>query len=352
MYHATINGGESPSASPERVRFVEPDLTQGASPKASGSGVVDPPSSSTAVRPWDLQFKAQSDRLIHLERAHAKAQEAVAKSSQVVQGVMENLSAARKELLEAQEEETRRNGELQAGQQELEALRQKVAEPPQGERNAKVAQVLQFLGGTSLSWEQVMALEELQSLVAPGDGAATAPAAGSGALEDPYATWYGGAGQPTGHAGTDPTGGGPSADGGGNSLPPEEPEDGGTPTPVPSPAQLEEPEEDELAGGADEDMPEEPMSGSHARSQSLPGGGRGKNRGRSPAKRAERVAKDSLKIKTDAKGKRGKAVDALRASFAKAAVRKGPVATEEGAEGGCSRPEDLSHRGQGSLAAV
>ena len=64
------------------------------------------------------------------------------------------------------------------------------------------------------------------------------------------------------------------------------------------------------------------------------------------------MAKDSLKIKTDAKGKRGKAVDALRASFAKAAVRKGPGATEEGAEGGCSHAADLSHRGQGSVAAV
>ena len=114
----------------------------------------------------------------------------------------------------------------------------------------------------------------------------------------------------------------------------------------------EDPEETESVVGAAGDMEEQPTPGSHARSQSLPGGGRGKNRGRSPARRTERVAKDSLKIKTDAKGKRGKAVDALRASFAKAAVRKGPGATEEGAEGGCSQAADLSHRGQGSVAAV
>ena len=181
---------------------------------------------------------------------------------------------------------------------------------------------------------------------------ATAPAAGYGALEDPYSMWNGGGGQPTGHAGTGPTEEGLRKGGGDGSPLPSGPQEEETPTPIPSPMLEEDPEETESVGGVDRDMEEETTNGSHGRSQSLPGGGRGKNRGRSPAKRAERVTKDTLKVKVDAKGKRGKAGDALRASFAKAAARVEPGDVEGGAEGGCSRTADLSHRGQGSVPAV
>ena len=133
-----LSKGEGHSASPERVRFAEPDSPQGAPPKEGGSGAPDPPGAYAAIRPWDLQFKAQSDRLIHLEKAHAKAHEEACKGSQVVQGITAKLEAAREELTEALEEEARKGEELHAGQQELEALRLKVADPPQGERIAKL----------------------------------------------------------------------------------------------------------------------------------------------------------------------------------------------------------------------
>ena len=61
--------------------------------KGKGTGSV--------TRPWDLQFKAQSDRLISLERSHAKAQTVVAKCSLVAQGLMDKLTSARKELVTA-----------------------------------------------------------------------------------------------------------------------------------------------------------------------------------------------------------------------------------------------------------
>ena len=189
-----LSKGERHSVSPGRVRFAEPNPPQGAPPMEGGSGELEPSGAYTATRPWDLQFKAQSDRLIHLEKAHAKAHEEACRCSQVVQGITVKLETAREELTEALEEETRRGEELQAGQQELEALRLKVADPPQGERIAKLVKVLKDLGGFSLTWEQSTALEELQLLVAPGEGAATAPAAGSGAVDDPYSMWNGGGG--------------------------------------------------------------------------------------------------------------------------------------------------------------
>ena len=88
-----------------------------------------------------------------------------------------------------------------------------------------------------------------------------------------------------------------------------------------------------------EDVEEEPHGGT-GRSQSVPGGGRSKNRGRSPARK--QVAKDSA-LK---KGKKTKAVDALRASFAKAA-KKGKVIDVP--TGGSSQATGPSHRGEGTV---
>ena len=318
-----------------------------------GSGELEPSGAYTATRPWDLQFKAQSDRLIHLEKAHAKAHEEACRCSQVVQGITVKLETAREELTEALEEETRRGEELQAGQQELEALRLKVADPPQGERIAKLVKVLKDLGGFSLTWEQSTALEELQLLVAPGEGAATAPAAGSGAVDDPYSMWNGGGGQPTGHAGTGPPDEELNEDGGDGSPPPDGGQAEETVTPIPSPMPADDPEEIESVGGADHDMEDGGTPKPHKRSQSLPGGGRSK-RGRSPAKRAEKPTRDIHKVKADAKGKKGKAGEARQGvlTFAKAAARVELDAAIGGAEGSSSHRADLSHRGQGSVPAV
>ena len=116
----------------------------------------------------------------------------------------------------------------------------------------------------------------------------------------------------------------------------------------------EDPEETESVGGVDHDMEEGTTHGPHKRSQSLPGGGRSKNRGRSPAKRAERATKDTLKVKVDAKGKRGKAGEARQGmlNFAKAAARTELEEVARGADGGSSHLADLSHRGQGSVPAA
>ena len=92
--------GSSSSASPERVPAGPAKQEQGKSPtKGKGQGT------GSVTRPWDLQFKAQSDRPISLERSHAKAQTVVAKCSLVVQGLMDKLTSARKELVTAQEED-------------------------------------------------------------------------------------------------------------------------------------------------------------------------------------------------------------------------------------------------------
>ena len=348
-----LSKGERHSVSPGRVRFAEPNPPQGAPPMEGGSGELEPSGAYTATRPWDLQFKAQSDRLIHLEKAHAKAHEDACRCSQVVQGITVKLETAREELTEALEEEARRGEELQAGQQELEALRLKVADPPQGERIAKLVKVLKDLGGFSLTWEQSTALEELQLLVAPGEGAATAPAAGSGAVDDPYSMWNGGGGQPTGHAGTGPPDEGLNEDGGDGSPPPDGGQAEETVTPIPSPMPADDPEETESVGGVDHDMEDGDTPKPHKRSQSLPGGGRSK-RGRSPAKRAEKPTRDIHKVKADAKGKKGKAGEARQGvlTFAKAAARVELDAAIGGAEGSSSHRADLSHRGQGSVPAV
>ena len=136
---------------------------------------------------------------------------------QVVEAIMAKIHSARQELLAAQEEEAREKGDILAGQGELEAIRQKVAEPRQGDKVAKPVQVLGTLGGSSLTWEQSFALEELQRLVAPGDDAATAPAEENGVGEDPYADWLGMHDPPPGPVGVAPTDEAPNEDGGGSS---------------------------------------------------------------------------------------------------------------------------------------
>ena len=345
---ASLRGSES-SASPERVPGGPARPGPGTNPaKSTGKGT------GAVTRPWDLQFKAQSDRLIALEKSHAKAHAAAAKCSQVVEAFMAKLHSARQELLAAQEEEARKKGDLLAGRGELEAIRQKVAEPRQGDKVAKLVHVLGTLGGSSLSWEQSCALEELQRLVAPGDDAATAPAEGNGVGEDPYADWLGMHDPPPGPVGVAPTDEAPNEDGGGSSqrreasgaaaaqTPPTPQGDGnleGTPTPVPSPVRVEEP---------DTDMEDDGLEGTGRgtkRSQSVPGGGRGKIRGRSPARKPG----SKIGVQVDSalkKSKKPKAGESLKASFAKVAMKGQGI---EVPEGGSSQAAASSHRGEGVI---